>query len=720
MKLISYFRLTLSFSFFLFNSQLSHMPDPGDALEDSEAAGLLMLFSGQQNTDEKRPSDANKLALTKSPGPAAAARASNKARVAAAALAAAAATPIPILHHRSNSFPDDSDSVSPELQKIEPKPSPVVKAEPVSEPVSEPVLEPVKPLQEPQPVADPLPAVTVPQPTVKDQVETETEDDQELLPDHKKPIKKPTKKVKKQKDPPPEYAVNPDSGIIGCICQLDHDDGFTIQCDKCFRWQHAACMNIENEDVPDNYLCYLCEPNSELNAEKARKLQESRLQPKRRKSPYETPSSNGVNGLDPKTGAAQFKKRKNNNGVDKFQTYYYPINYNIFKSSMVKSLYLQLPNLLKDNKNVLQFDKSQLKKSLINQNNLNVKSSYDNPKSKFTGITKVGLFTSHDIKQNQLISIFAGEVDIKQNYILEKSNLYGLLGCPKPCVFFHPNLPIVIDQRGMGNHTRFIRKSCTPNCEIKTILNNNDLIFCLSSTTEIEYDDELTLPWSWDENHPINKIIKNNSTFENLDDNSKLILFNSLHNLLDLTECACSSNGDCLISKLKRIIPQFKNSKKYQYAYSPFPNQSHTPIIERYKIRDDNINDSNGLQGDMTLTEGETKDNNGVHDDDNNNSIIIDPYELIFEMDDIPNKFKLIKEFKNTNSVLGSKDIDLKNVVDDNLYTPIGLSSKLMSKLEAPNKVENGVQNDDQNEIDKPKIKKKFSLADYKKKKTSV
>jgi hypothetical protein len=31
-----------------------------------------------------------------------------------------------------------------------------------------------------------------------------------------------------------------DDGQIRCICDTMEDDGFTIQCEKCFVWQHAS------------------------------------------------------------------------------------------------------------------------------------------------------------------------------------------------------------------------------------------------------------------------------------------------------------------------------------------------------------------------------------------------------------------------------------------------------------------------------------------------
>jgi hypothetical protein len=51
-----------------------------------------------------------------------------------------------------------------------------------------------------------------------------------------------------------------DQGIIRCICEFTHDDGFTIQCEQCFVWQHAACVEIDQNNVPEKYLCEECYP----------------------------------------------------------------------------------------------------------------------------------------------------------------------------------------------------------------------------------------------------------------------------------------------------------------------------------------------------------------------------------------------------------------------------------------------------------------------------
>lgn len=84
-------------------------------------------------------------------------------------------------------------------------------------------------------------------------------------------------------DVPPlsSYRVDPDSGIIGCICGLEEDDGFTIQCDVCFRWQHCLCMNFNSPDeVPDIYKCYFCDETKwgKLDADECRRNTLARLE----------------------------------------------------------------------------------------------------------------------------------------------------------------------------------------------------------------------------------------------------------------------------------------------------------------------------------------------------------------------------------------------------------------------------------------------------------
>ncbi|PIA13995.1 hypothetical protein COEREDRAFT_10785 [Coemansia reversa NRRL 1564] len=67
-----------------------------------------------------------------------------------------------------------------------------------------------------------------------------------------------------------------DQGVIRCICNIDDDDGFTIQCENCLVWQHAVCVGVEQDNVPDEYLCEMCNPRK-LDVKKAVEYQKRRL-----------------------------------------------------------------------------------------------------------------------------------------------------------------------------------------------------------------------------------------------------------------------------------------------------------------------------------------------------------------------------------------------------------------------------------------------------------
>jgi hypothetical protein len=51
-----------------------------------------------------------------------------------------------------------------------------------------------------------------------------------------------------------EEGEDPSSGI-SCICGSTFDDGFSIACDVCERWCHAACFDIVEGKVPEEWRC---------------------------------------------------------------------------------------------------------------------------------------------------------------------------------------------------------------------------------------------------------------------------------------------------------------------------------------------------------------------------------------------------------------------------------------------------------------------------------
>ncbi|XP_006912987.1 PHD finger protein 20-like protein 1 isoform X1 [Pteropus alecto] len=46
--------------------------------------------------------------------------------------------------------------------------------------------------------------------------------------------------------------------IVRCVCEMDEENGFMIQCEECLCWQHSACMGLLEESIPEQYICYVC------------------------------------------------------------------------------------------------------------------------------------------------------------------------------------------------------------------------------------------------------------------------------------------------------------------------------------------------------------------------------------------------------------------------------------------------------------------------------
>ncbi|KAI9573435.1 hypothetical protein HD554DRAFT_2012767, partial [Boletus coccyginus] len=85
--------------------------------------------------------------------------------------------------------------------------------------------------------------------------------------------------------------LTPNSDAISCICGFTYDDGFSIACDDCSRWCHAACFGIvQGGEVPEFWKCWVCDPALEVDKERAVKIQKGRLKAMRMKT---SPGTNG-------------------------------------------------------------------------------------------------------------------------------------------------------------------------------------------------------------------------------------------------------------------------------------------------------------------------------------------------------------------------------------------------------------------------------------------
>lgn len=327
-----------------------------------------------------------------------------------------------------------------------------------------------------------------------------------------------------------DYIVDIDSGIITCNCGNNADDGFTIQCDNCHRWQHAICMGINNINmVPDIYLCYVCSKDFDKQKKNIKQL-----------------NNNTDNTIIPLLN------------ITESYPYLYindsPTN-NIIRNPLIND-----------------FIKSHSNDSFITTtttDNLNPIDTFIKQKTstKTSNIySNLSLHISAPVVKNTFITQFIGTWDFLSNYINNSNNHYNLLGTLQPFIFKLPQWPIIINTNFYSNNSKFIRRSChNYNTFLQITKNTNDnnsISIILKSLSDLNKNDELTLPWYWDSNHPIQKIKSKlssttithgsiQSIISSLSLLEKFYLFNSIHHITDFFNCACLDKSICLIENIK-------------------------------------------------------------------------------------------------------------------------------------------------------------------------
>lgn len=431
---------------------------------------------------------------------------------------------------------------------------------------------------------------------------------------------------------PDTYIVNIDSGVITCICGYGDDDGFTIQCDHCNRWQHAICYNIKDiETAPDDYLCSVCQPRK-LDIKRARRNQLERLQRNNRETtgsrttanhddeiekditsragPEERGNDNSDSQLDLDDNATEDgnedqrrKRRRQNedftedskrkretpiylNIKDAYSEIYLPTENYEFRDKYVK-LFIEKHN---DDDWVIPYNRSKFESVPLEVRNY---ADANNAKV-FPGFSKLGVHVNQKCDKGDLVCEYLGEVDFQKNYLMDPRNHYRIWGTTKLRVIFHPHWPLYIDARLTGNVARYVRRSCHPNVELATIkmLGSNEVKFVLRATRELEEGEEIHLDWNWDLRHPIWQIIKGTATLDSLNDPDKYLLIHSIDAVLSTSDCACGSNNkDCFLFKVKKfsqaLYKSVKSKMNNRYKLNEILNQyqgkkrRQPPILDR-------------------------------------------------------------------------------------------------------------------------------------------
>ncbi|GBC01871.1 hypothetical protein RclHR1_04360016 [Rhizophagus clarus] len=400
-----------------------------------------------------------------------------------------------------------------------------------------------------------------------------------------------------------------DTDEIRCICGDSDDDGYTIQCDNCYTWQHIKCMKVDPS--VKEYKCHNC---SDIKIEKS--LKDGKKSKKYQKIRRETES--GVYSSVPQMSESSItgtsNKSRNRSSDLSFvmkerqssshSKEYEPIEKNIITSKAVEELFPKIYSQYQHRKRSMSLSSTSKTDNEHNrddnQETLSIRSTSPSleignpfnmekeslarpfmktivkqvrPKVLKKNSNCYGLFAETNISPGLFIVEFKGEVCLKSDYKANESNQYSLLGVTQPFVLFYPVLNLCVDARRVGTEARFIRRSCHPNAETRTIVvpGGDEVHLGIFSKFEILKGREITIGWDWESNHIANSIAQmQDSNFENDDDENTLVkkrdeIGKITAAILRLTECACENKDDCVIFKMQnegKILSKTRKNKK--------------------------------------------------------------------------------------------------------------------------------------------------------------
>lgn len=328
------------------------------------------------------------------------------------------------------------------------------------------------------------------------------------IPQIRKPTPIPTSRQLPTTTSQPTPSASPplsDADAISCICGFLFDDGFSIACDVCSRWCHAACFDIVEGEVPEEWRCWDCDPRP-VNRERAVRLQKQRVsemqarEKERDKEKDKDKSKKRDRAGSPVqrrrasaaaiegSGNAKKKRRASiispstphplptptQHGEDEpvdidepWSLSYVPITKDIVTTEAHARLRRQaqawrgvtaLSPPIHPNRTQIHQVPPTPSPSQLHTNPLVRPPTYS-------------LHTTTPVPSSSYIAPFTCAITPSASYLADPLNAYAHLGMPKPFVhLMGPPLDVALDARVVGDEGRFARNGCRPNAVLRPLL----------------------------------------------------------------------------------------------------------------------------------------------------------------------------------------------------------------------------------------------------------